>query len=72
MSAPPESVIAHKILEVFVEEFGLQTTIGLVASVASIVADRVEATGDPEQSDTAREWRQDSQTIRMIMFRLRH
>lgn len=37
----PESVIAHKILELFVEEFGLTTTVGLVASVASIVADRV-------------------------------
>mgnify|MGYP001791680182 CR=1 FL=1 len=71
MSTPPESVIAHRILELFVEEFGLQTTVGLVASVASITADRVEATGDPEQSDTAREWRQDGQTIRAIMFRLR-
>jgi hypothetical protein len=59
MSTPPESVIAHRILELFVEEFGLKNTVGLVASVASIVADRVEATGDPEQCDTAREWRQD-------------
>jgi len=72
MAQPTESVIAHRILELFVQEFGLTTTVGLVASVASIVADRVEATGDPEQSDTAREWRQDGQTIRAIMFRLRH
>jgi len=72
MAQPTEGVIAHRILELFVQEFGLTTTVGLVASVASIVADRVEATGDPEQNDTAREWRQDGQTIRAIMFRLRH
>ena len=72
MSTPPESVIAHRILELFVEEFGLKNTVGLVASVASITADRVEATNDPELNDKAREWRQDGQTIRAIMFRLRH
>ncbi|MGD1862350.1 MAG: hypothetical protein ACFB0E_20580 [Leptolyngbyaceae cyanobacterium] len=72
MSTPPESVLAHRILELFVEEFGLTTTVRLVASVASITADRVEATDDPEQSDQAREWRQDGQTIRAIMLRLRH
>jgi hypothetical protein len=72
MAQPTGSVLAHKVLELFVQEFGLTTTVGLVASVASIVADRVEATGDPEQCDTAREWRQDGQTIRAIMFRLRH
>ena len=72
MAQTTESVLAHKILELFVEEFGLTTTVGLVASVASITADRVEATNDPELNDKAREWRQDGQTIRAIMFRLRH
>jgi len=72
MAQPTESVIAHRILELFVQEFGLTTVVGLAASVASITADRLEATNDPEQSDAAREWRQDGQTIRAIMFRLRH
>lgn len=72
MAQPTESVLAHKVLEVFVQEFGLTNVVGFVASVASIMGDRAEATGDPEQSDTAREWRQDGQTIRAIMFRLRH
>lgn len=72
MSQPTESVIAHRVLELFVKEFGLTNVVGFISSVASITADRLEATNDPEQSDTAREWRQDGQTIRAIMFRLRH
>ncbi|MEM9220490.1 MAG: hypothetical protein AAGD25_39980 [Cyanobacteria bacterium P01_F01_bin.150] len=72
MAQPTESVIAHKVLELFVQEFGLTTVVGLAASVASITADRLESTNNPEQADTAREWRQDGQTIRAIMFRLRH
>lgn len=72
MSPPIGNVLAHKVLELFIQEFGLTTVVGLVASAASITADRLEATQDPEQSDTAREWRQDGQTIRAIMFRLRH
>ena len=72
MAQAPGNVLAHKVLELFVQEFGLTSVVGLVASVASVTADRVEATDDPEESDTAREWRQDSQSIRAIMFRLRH
>ncbi|HEY9878028.1 MAG TPA: hypothetical protein V6D29_06205 [Leptolyngbyaceae cyanobacterium] len=66
-----DKVMAHRILEVLIKELGLTNIVGMVASVASLEADRVEA-DQGDIGDEARNWRRDSQDLRGILPRLRH